>query len=395
MSAFKNGGSFVIIKNRTLRYGAIQGFYWMSYVAVIGYSSVYLLHVGFDNSQVGLLIAVTGLLAALFQQVLAGYADRRGGAPLKKMICCIAGVSLACIGGAWLTQSHKLLTGFLFGSCMVVLLLNIPLVNALGVATVNGGEKLNFGISRSFGSMGSAAAGFLLGMVTNRYGAGSVPLCIGAVLALLLLSTAAYPKVAKSGEAQEAQGSVTDFLRRYPRFCLVLVGLVLLYISHAVLNNFNYQVVTYMGGDSANMGVSMALVAIFELPPMFLFGWMQKKRPVSFWFRLSSIFYVLKNMGTLLCKGIPAYYAVQLLQMGGFAVQTVSSAFYVNSIMAPGDRVKGHACYAMTLTMGNVLGALVAGRILDNRGVPAMLAFGLVCSLAGAALLLAFTEKAE
>lgn len=383
------------IKNRTLGYGAIQGFFWMNYVAVIGYSSVYLLHAGFDNSQVGLLIAVTGLMAALLQQVLASYADRRGGTPLKGMICCIAGISLACVGGVEITQSHKLLTGFFYGCCMVLLLLNMPLVNSLGVATVNSGEKLNFGVSRSFGSLGSAVIGYILGILTDRCGAGSVPLCIGAVLALLLLSAVAYPKTTKAEKTQEKQGSVTDFLRRYPRFCMVLVGLVLLYISHAVLNNFVYQVISYLGGDSTNMGISMAFTAFVELPPMFLFGWMQKKKPASFWFRLSSIFFVLKNAGTLLCRGIPAYYAMQLFQMGGFSLLTVSSVFYVNSIMAPGDRVKGQACYTMTLTLGNVIGAIAAGRILDSQGVPAMLIFGTVCAAIGAVMMLIFTEKTE
>lgn len=72
---------------------------------------------------------------------------------------------------------------------------------------------------------------------------------------------------------------------------------------------------------------------------------------------------------------------------------TVSSVFYVNSIMAPGDSVKGQACYTMTMTLGNVLGAIAAGRILDNLGVSAMLACGTACALVGAGILLLFTQR--
>ena len=53
----------MVIKNRTLGYSAIQGFYWMGYASIMGFASVFLLNVGFDNSQVGLLIAAAGLQA--------------------------------------------------------------------------------------------------------------------------------------------------------------------------------------------------------------------------------------------------------------------------------------------------------------------------------------------
>jgi hypothetical protein len=56
----------VVIKNRTLGYSAIQGFYWMGYASIMGFASVFLLNVGFDNSQVGLLIAAAGELRNLF-----------------------------------------------------------------------------------------------------------------------------------------------------------------------------------------------------------------------------------------------------------------------------------------------------------------------------------------
>lgn len=389
------GGSFVIIKNRTVGYSAIQGFFWMGYAAIIGFSSVYLLQAGLDNSQVGLLIAVTGLLSALLQPVVAGYADRRGSMPLKWIICCIAGTSLVCAAVLGAAGSRKVLAGFCYGCCMVLLQLNTPLVNSLGIATVNGGEKLNFGVARGFGSLGYAAAAYAIGALTDRFGAGTVPLSIGLGLVLLLLATADYPKTPRPEETQQTRGAGLTFLRRYPRYCLVLVGLVLIFISHAVLNSFTYQIVVEKGGDSAQMGAAMAFASTVELPVMFLFGWMQKKKPGSFWFRISGLFFLLKNLGTLLCTDMTGFFAVQVFQMGGFALLTISAVFYVNSIMAPGDRVKGQACYTMTMTLGNVIGAAAAGRILDELGVPAMLTFGTACALLGAAMMLLFTEKTE
>ena len=255
---------------------------------------------------------------------------------------------------------------------------------------------MNFGVARGFGSLGYGVAAYLIGVLTDSKGAGAVPLCMGATLLVLLLVTLDYKKVKRIPETPKAAAPAQGgFLHRYPRYCLVLVGLVFLFISHVVLNSFTYQIVVYKGGDSAQMGKAMAFASLLELPVMFLFGRMQKKVRCHVWFRISGLFFLLKTAGTLLCSTMGGFFAVQLFQMGGWALMTVSSVFYINSIMEPRDSVKGQACYTTSMTLGNVLGAVLAGRILDVLGVPAMLVFGTVCALVGAVIVLVFTQKTE
>ena len=386
----------MVIKNRTLGYSAIQGFFWMGYASIQGFASLFLLNVGYDNSQVGLLIAVAGLLSALLQPLAAAYADRPKSMALKWIIFLL---SALCFGGSVVLMAaggEKLIAGLCYGLCMVLLQLTTPLVNALGIATVNSGEKLNFGVARGMGSLGYGAAAYLIGALTDARGPAVVPLCMGATLLVLLLVTLDYRKVERAPETQKAEAPAQGgFLRRYPKYCLVLVGLVFLFISHVVLNSFTYQIVTYKGGDSTQMGMAMAFASFLELPIMFLFGRMQQKVRCHVWFRISGLFFLLKTAGTLLCSSMGGFFAVQLFQMGGWALMTVSSVFYINSIMAPQDSVKGQACYTTSMTLGNVVGAILAGRILDVLGVPAMLVFGTVCALIGAVIVLVFTQKTE
>lgn len=63
-------------KHLSVRYGTIQGCYWMGYAALMGYASVYLLEKGFTNTQIGLLTAVGCIVSAVLQPALASYADR-------------------------------------------------------------------------------------------------------------------------------------------------------------------------------------------------------------------------------------------------------------------------------------------------------------------------------
>lgn len=385
----------MVIKNRTLGYSAIQGFFWMGYASIMGFASVFLLNAGFDNGQVGLLIAAAGLLSALLQPLLAAYADRPGSMALKWVIFLLTLPCLGCSLVLTLAGTQKLLAGGCFGLCMVLLQLTTPLVNSLGIATVNSGEPLNFGAARAMGSLGYGVAAYLIGLLTDSQGAAAVPLCMGTTLVLLLIVTLDYRNVQKAPPQKAAEPTQGGFLRRYPRYGLVLVGLVFLFVSHVVLNSFTYQIVVSKGGDNAQMGTAMAFASVLELPIMFLFGWMQKKWRCHVWFRISGLFFLLKTAGTLLCSSMTGFFAVQLFQMGGWALLTVSSVFYINSIMQPQDSVKGQACYTTSMTLGNVLGAVVAGRILDVLGVQAMLAFGTVCALIGAVIVLVFTQKTE
>ena len=81
--------------------------------------------------------------------------------------------------------------------------------------------------------------------------------------------------------------------------------------------------------------------------------------------------------------------------MFGWALMTVSAVFYINAIMAPADSVKGQACYTVSLTLGNVVGAVAAGWILERMGVTAMLVFGTVSAFLGAVLVLIFAQRTE
>ena len=78
--------SSVKTKNLTPLYAFIQGLYWMNFAAIMGYSGFYLLGSGFSNTEIGIIIAIAGILSAVLQPVLASYADRPDSPSLKKFL---------------------------------------------------------------------------------------------------------------------------------------------------------------------------------------------------------------------------------------------------------------------------------------------------------------------
>ena len=55
----------------TARYGWVQSFYWMGFAALMGFASLFLLDAGFRNTEIGLIIALSGGISALLAAGLA------------------------------------------------------------------------------------------------------------------------------------------------------------------------------------------------------------------------------------------------------------------------------------------------------------------------------------
>ena len=60
----------------TPQYAVIQFFFWVCFAGIVAFSSVYLLDRGLTNTEIGLMIAVSGALAALLQPLMGAVMDR-------------------------------------------------------------------------------------------------------------------------------------------------------------------------------------------------------------------------------------------------------------------------------------------------------------------------------
>lgn len=377
----------------TARYGFIHGAYWMAYAAVSGYASLYLLDLGFSNGTIGMLIALAGILSALLQPLAAGYADKPESLSLKTINIAIAVLAGVCGGALLLVRGSKALTLVLYALVLALLQLSTPLVNSLGVLSINCGCKLNYGVSKSASSVTFAAASFLLGRLSARFGGVVVPVAIAVCYAVFILSLCLYPK--QKAQSTEQKAASSGFFRKYPRFLGVLAGCVLMLTSHVFINSFTLQVIRTKGGGSAEMGIAIAIAALSEIPTMLLFSWLLKKKSSAFWMRLTGFFFAFKALGSLLCSSVLGFYFFQATQIGAWALITVASVYYINAIMEPRDAVKGQAYYTTAYTLASALGGILGGRLIDTLGVNAMLLLGTLCAGLGTLIVCLFVQKVE
>lgn len=383
----------------TIKYAVIQGCFWAAWAGYVGFSSTYLLDVGLSSGQIGMIVAVCGLLSALLQPIVAGRIDKRGGDSLKKTSLLLIGVSMALTLILFLWYSHgRLVSGLLFGANIAILQMLSPLVNALAAGNIN----TNFSAARGIGSLSYALMFRYFGRLAAERSVNAVPVRVLFIFAVMAAAVILYHL---DGTESRKAGSDTDidtdtygradgsFYSRYPRFMVMLVGVLLLYVSHVLLLYFGFQILQTKGGDSAAWGNVGSLGAIMELPVMFLSVYFLKVKPASFWVRISGIAFFLQTAGALVVSDVTGYYVIQVFQPLGWAVLQVCSVYFIREVIAPEDAVKGQSCFTSAYTIATVLGSACGGQLIDRLGILAMLIFAVAAAGAGALIMLLTVQR--
>lgn len=396
------------IKGLNARYAVVMGTYWMSYAQVFAFASVFLLSRGFGDGQIGMVMAIGNVLAVLLQSPVASFADRTKRISLSR-ICALAG--LAVIGFAILLLAApraKSISGILFLLAVTFVQLLQPLTNALGMFFVNRGFQLNFGAVRGFGSIAYAVATFVCGILIERFGENAIMVGLAVMYAVFIVGTllldaqkSSYPNTFLQGT--EAKGmecastgteasTLGQFVCSYKKFMVMLIGVALLFANHNILNTYLFQIMTEVGGSSRDMGISLSIAAVSELPTMLAFSWLIKRYKCKSLMQVSALFFTVKSFLFVAAGSVGMIHAAQLVQILAFALFTPASVYYVNQNIQEKDHVKGQALSTTANTVGAVIGSLAGGQMLETFGAGPMLLLGAVLSAVGTVIVFLCAE---
>ena len=177
------------------------------------------------------------------------------------------------------------------------------------------------------------------------------------------------------------------------KFILFLVGFVLVYFAHTIINNFFIQIITNIGGTSADMGNAVFVAAMLELPTMAFFTKMSEKINCGTLIKFSILMFCVKHALTYFATNMIMIYLAQVCQMFAYALFVPASVYYVNEKIAVADRVKGQSLVTTSMTLSGVFANFAGGIMLDALGVGHVLLAGVVLSIVGAVIVISMTEK--
>lgn len=384
----------------TIYFGLIMAMYSLGFVIMSAFSSFYLLDIGLKSGQIGILIAIGSFLAVCFEPIVGGLIDRHPKVSTRKSLFMLSvliiflGIALILIPSGQLTAKTVV-----YGVGILALMLAQPFYNALGIDTLRSGRVFRFEVGRAMGSLGYAAGSSGFGFVSTIFGPKCVPAFFCGAFLVLALMLVFYPidkpLQRKEGKEKHSLGNPYLLLKKYKRFAIMLIGLIGIYFSHTCINTFALQIVTPKGGTSQTMGIAASIAAVVELTTTLLFPFYRKYFRLSFLVKISGVFFILKIFLSYAVATVGGFYAVQLIQIYGWGLLSIGIVYYVDGIVAEEDKAQGQAYAGMAMTIGNLIGSLFGGALIDDFGVNTMLLVGTAAAIVGTIIVAIAGPKTE
>ncbi len=388
-----------------VKFSSVQFIYFASFCSLLGYSSVFLLDHGVTNSLIGTILAAISVIAVFTQPAIASFADKNKHIELRKIIVAVMIVAVILSVGIYFVKDITIFMLCLFVGIATCLQTIAPLMNSLAFTFEKYGVEINYGIARGIGSAAYALTSFALGYLVEDFGTSMIPLVYLAcnILLVIVVNTFVLPKsyvveeVKSDKKAEEIteQLSFGGFLKKYKKFMIFVLGVVVVFFTHTIINNFYIQVLEPIGGTESHMGTAVFIAAIVELPAMGLFNSIRKKVRISTLLKFSCIMFAIKHGLTYLATDITLIYVAAFSQIGAYAIFLPASVYYVNQVIAKEDQVKGQAMMTSATVASGIVANLAGGFLLDMIGVHSVLFMGTIISVIGALIVLMSVEKAD
>lgn len=393
-------------------FALIQAIYWMLYSAAGSFVSVILLPKGYTNASIGTLIAAGSVLAILLQTIITHITDRSPKLNGIKIIELMVILLIAAVAAVLLIGQKSMALTIAYAGVIILHTAMHPFVNALSFTLEETGQPVSFGIGRSMGSFAAGGISFLLGYLIVWYSP-EVVLYIALVnlvlMALVIFATdrhyqkgmaeavssaKASPVPAKQ-HAEEEKIGMLEFVGRNKMFAVMSLGVIALFFGNVILENFTIQIVEGIGGDTTNMGVVILLLCLFEMPAMIGFHRLKQRFSYVMLLRISALFFTIKIIIMYLAHSMTTFYLAQLCQIPGYGLFFPAMVNFIDHIMGKGEALRGQAVFTVALTLGNVIGSIAGGMILDQYSSHTLLLAGSMVSAVGSVLIISLVHRVD
>ena len=375
-------------------YAVIKAMYFTVYAVMFAYASAYLLDRGFRSGQIGLLLAAANVLAVIGQQGLATFVRRTGARLCRCMAALFALVSALSAALLWLPLRGAAFAVVLTAAFAIESALQ-PAVNSLYRGYEDMGVRMRFSLARGCGSLAYSAVSFGAGQLLRQMTPGLLPVLYfvpSVVLTgCLLLFDAPNVRVEASDEA----GAHGPLARRYPYFCVFLVGVALLSVAHVFTETFLLQLLQRVGGTSASLGTAVGISAIMELPAMALYPVFARRAGNARLLLFSGWMWAAKWLAIALAPTPGLVCAASALQFFGYALYVPASVCFIADVLPASEFLRGQALAGSAFTAGNLIASLIGGQLIDRLGMTAAAMAIQLFSLAGALCFTAGVLRSE
>ncbi len=395
--------------NWTVRYTLLNIAYFAAFCTVHAYAAVFLFAKGFNNTEVGVLLAVANIVSAVMQPVIAGVIDKPGYLTNRRFIIISVLVILAGSLILMMVPGNKAIIFAVYALIYMIQFAYQPVMTALCFEYQKAGCGIFYGLARGMGSAGFAVTSMFIGSLVEKNGVSVLlftnvgAMIISAVIAFTFIKPAIDKKDSLGGGSDahaestespvQAHNNLASFVKNYPAFSLFLIGTICFFFAHNMINDFMIRIISNLGGSETQLGYANFLQAILELPVMALITIVLKKISARKLLLISGVAFLIKILILVFARNMTHMYLSQSLQIFAYAVFIPAGAYYVSTTMDEFDQVKGQAFITSAITIGGVFSNLISGVILDHSNITTMLLVGsAVCAVGVVIAFIAMTK---
>lgn len=362
----------------------IQGFYWVFYAAMLSFASVYLLGKGYSNSSIGIILAAGNALALVLQPLLSNFSDRTQRFTLPQVMIMPSLALLIMTAIILCINSKSAVTSLLFITVIGGLMGIQSMINGFSFYLERTGYRVNFGICRAIGGALIYALGtYVIGIYTEKSGENFIPVTgifsIAFLILLLLVVHVTTKNINREKNIKEEirQIPFKEFLANNKLFFIFSIGIGCIYFGHAVQNTFTIQIITNVGGDSADMGKILTFMAFCEIPGLALYSTINKKLSSKTLLKISTAGFLIKIILMYTAKSIFMIYVAHFFQMFGLGLFLPAIVHFIQEVMETGEAIRGQAVYPLMVTAATIISSFTGGIIIDKFGISFLL---LICT---------------
>ena len=367
-------------RKENIRYCFLLGVHTMMLCPAINFVTPYLA-ADVSTKHIGILVAVSCLLAVLFQQFIGRLVDKNLVDGRRILLLLTAGLTIGAFSLVLIDFGGGL-KAIIFGSIYCVTFAMLPVLNSFSFFYENKGVSVNYGVARGCGSMSFAVCSMILGFLMLKFGTFIVPLSyglLGAVLFAILISMPTLKGTVSNSPTQT--GSLN--LSKFPAFRIMLIGLCLVMLFHNMLMTYFIYAIENVGGDSSHLGMALGIAAFLEIPILFLYTRIKGNTPSKYFLTASGVFFFIKAALFVVAQSVTMIYLVQILQIVSYGLMVAARVYYVDEVVGKKYETTGQAYIVATETVGMVLGSIIGGFLMQGLGVSSLLWCGAIAAFVG------------
>lgn len=364
---------FTLLKNHNF-------FIYGSNALLMPFLPLYFARGGFNDVQIGLLMAVGPIISIISNPFWGFFTDR-----LQK----VRSIIFILLLGALMTSQlifhiHSFLP--LFAAMLLFYFFQTgtpPINNTLMLQAVKT-SSYNFGTFRLWGSLGFALTAIISSQVIHWVGLSHLGWIYGVMILVPLIFCFGLPEPERTAKRASLKGVGTLFKNYHFVFFLLLS--ILIAMPNRMNSTFISLYIHQLGGSETFVGWSWFCSAIGEVPIFLLLDRYLKLRPkvmvaaLTFVSLLFSIRWILMGIAANPYEIV----AIQLLHSITFGVYIYAGTHLCEALVSETYRASGQAWYAMFWKgFSGILAGLLGGWIFSWLGPRGMYAVGCAVSLIG------------